>query len=124
MPAKGHSRTRIKAGARLPYLENASIDPRKLKHYALDPDAKHGKHKGFAALGYSLDNWEALHDKVIQRLPFSDATEADISQPGRLSFTVRIALRGPSGRQGVIVTGWCVDSRKEPWLVTLYAQPD
>jgi hypothetical protein len=123
MPTAKHNRRRIKPGARLPYWENARIDPRKLKDYALHPDKSKGKHKGFAALGYHQDDWQLLHDEILRRLPFSDATEADISNPVRISFTARITLRGPSGRHGVIVTGWCVDSGKEPWLTTLYAQP-
>ena len=123
MPPGKHNRRRIRAGSRLPYWENANISPSKLKDYALHPDKSKGKHKGFAALGYYQDDWQFLCGEILNRLAFSDATDADISNPARLSFTVRITLRGPSGRHGVIVTGWCVDSGKEPWLTTLYAQP-
>src|SRR5579884_2261767 len=120
-PARPHNRKPIKPGARLPYWERAGIDPAKLKDYALNPDKP--KHKGFALLGYQADDWQRLNDDILSQLTSSDAVEADLSNPDRLYFTVRISLHGPNGRPGVIVTGWCVDARREPWLATLYAQP-
>ncbi len=123
MPSK-RKRKRIRKGARLPYWEQARIDPRKLKDYALDPDRCQGKAKGFAALGFGPQDWQYLHDEILRRLPDSEATEADISNPKRLYFAVRIPVVGKNKKRGVIVTAWCVDARKEPWLTTLYAQPE
>lgn len=118
-----HNRKKIKQGARLPYFERASIAPAKLQLYALHPKNSEGKADGFAALGYGPHNWLDLRDEILRRLPFSDATHADISNPDRLYFTVKIPLGGHSSRPGVVVTGWCIDRTQAPWLATLYAQP-
>lgn len=43
--------------------ESISIDPRKLTHYALDPDSPHGRHKAVLfekLLGFTKDNHTVL----------------------------------------------------------------
>jgi len=124
MPANEHQRQRTREGARLPYRESARIASEKLTEYALHPDKSKGKHKGFAALGYHLDDWQILHKTILEGLEFAEATHVDVSQPGRVSFTVELRVRGPNGRTGVIRTGWCVDAERAPWLTTLIPIPD
>jgi hypothetical protein len=121
---RNKKRTKLDPGAKLPYRARARIDKRKLTEYALDPDKRSGKHKGFAVLGFRLDNWEALHEAIIRGVQTADATHIDISRPGLVAFTVDIPVRGPSGRLGVIRTGWCVDAERTPWLSTLIPIPD
>lgn len=122
MPSKGtRKRKRLRKGARLPYPERATIDPRKLTEYALDPD-NGPKAKGFAKLGIFRDDWRYVHDEILAQLPNAEATHGDISNPARPSFEVHIPIRGLNGREGVLVTGWCIDARCEPWLATCHAR--
>lgn len=122
MPPK--KRKRIKEGARLPYADRATIDPRKLKDYALKPDAPGGKAKGFAALGIYRDDWRYVYDLILERLPDASATDVDLTDPGQPAYTVRIPIEGRNGRNGVLVTGWAVDVGHAPWLTTCYCQPE
>lgn len=123
MPSKGtRNRKRLRKGARLPYYERATIDPQKLKDYALDPDNP-AKSSGFAKLDIFRKDWRYLHDEILASLPDAEALYGDISIPHRRGFEVHSAVRGLNGREAVVVTGWWIDSRCEPWLATCYARP-
>ncbi len=117
------TKRRLRKGARLPYCERATIARGKLTDYALDPDKEPGKAKGFVAIGIWKEDWQFLHDTILYRLPFSEATHGDISDPNRIRVTVPILNVGKNSRSGTVVTCWCVDSRCTPWLTTLWAQP-
>ena len=116
-----HQRKRIREGSRLPYAESAGIDPGKLKRYALDPDAEPGKAQGFATqLGIRLEDWDHLRDQILERLPRAEAVLADISNPSRTGFTVRVPVNGLNGESRVVITCWWVDAAHQPWLSTLW----
>jgi hypothetical protein len=113
----------------LPYWENAHIDPAKLKDWALKPDTPKGK--GFArVLGIGLEDWDWLRTEILSALPHAEATEFDDRDPAIPRFRVDIPLTGPTGRNGLVVTGWHfaqskdADGNPRPQLSTCYAKPD
>jgi hypothetical protein len=110
MPPK-RKRKHLRKGARLPYVERATFDARKLTDYALDPTKDAGKAAGFAAFGVGPQDWRYVYDQVLEGLPRAEATLGDISQPDRIQFTVEIPFTGLNSRRGHLVTGWCVDAR-------------
>jgi hypothetical protein len=117
-------RKHLRRGARLPYVDSATFDERKLTHYALDPTNRSGKAAGFQAFGVGPEDWRYVYEHVLQELPTAEATRADISKADRVEFTVEIPFTGLNSRLGILVTGWCLDARKAPWLSTIYVKPD
>jgi uncharacterized protein DUF6883 len=116
------SRRRIKvAGGQLPYAEHAHIDQRKLTEFALNPE-KSDKARGFAVmLGLGPEDWRNLHDQIIERVPDSPLVSLRLeTKTGWPEFEVEIPIDGHEGRTAPICTGWMVDERHEPWLVTTH----
>ena len=75
--------------------EEASIDPAKLKDYALDPDHEKGRHKAvvFAAtLGIRQGDWEHLRDEIMREI-----ATAPLRRSGQ---TVGTGVRGQDGSRG------------------------
>lgn len=114
----------IEKGAILPHADRATIDPRKLTHYALDPSKDAGKAAGFAALGIGIKDWRYVYDAVLAGLGTAEVTHVRIASAERIEYTVEIPIVGLNSRAGLVVTGWCVDSRLTPWLATLYSKPE
>ena len=105
--------------------ESIAIDPRKLTHYALDPDSPHGRHKAVLfeeSLGFTKEN----HSILICQLK-AGAMEAEITfhsedRFGR-RYTADIPVEGTEGRHAVVRTGWIMPpGSREAHLTTLYVR--
>jgi hypothetical protein len=94
-------------GSRLPNLENASIDIRKLRDYVLNPNHQEGRHKArvfLSALGLAATDADWLANVILQNIAESEAVLTENTPWGqtyRVDFQV---LRG--SRCAVIRTGW------------------
>lgn len=82
----------------LPNAEQARIDPRKLRDYALNPQHPSGRYKTafFAQMGYTAANWQRLeHDIREQHL----AQPAEPGQPSLFGskYTITAPLQGAAG---------------------------
>ena len=107
---------------RIPNAENAVVDIRKLRDYALNTDHRVGRHKArlFSAL-LSMDagDVEALRDELLRVVGIQDATpgiEDEHGQRYRIDFT--FSLRG---REAIILSAWIIRSNEDfPRLVTCY----
>jgi hypothetical protein len=124
MPMPISPRRRIKvAGGRLPYADHAYIDLRKLTDYALNPE--HSKAHGFeVVLGLKREDAVELHDQIIERVPGGELLSIRVgTDNGWPEFSVEVPIDGHEGRSAPILTGWMVDERHEPWLVTTYVLP-
>ena len=105
--------------------ESIAIDPRKLTHYALDPDSPHGRHKAVLfeeLLGFTKEN----HSILICQLK-AGAMEAEITFHSEDSFgrryTADIPVEGTEGRHAVVRTGWIMPpGSREAHLTTLYVR--
>jgi filamentous hemagglutinin len=62
------------------------IDPRKLTHYALDPDSLHGRHKAILfekLLGFTKENHAELMRQLEQRCLHAEATLRSVDELGQ-----------------------------------------
>jgi hypothetical protein len=92
---------------RLPNAENAFIDPRKLRDYALAPEHETGKYKAefFMQMGYSQNEWRVLEDDIRhQHL----TQPAEKGKPSSFSdkYIITAPLRGPNGAVRNVTTVW------------------
>ncbi len=100
-------------GKRLPNLEKATIDIRKLRDYVLNPNHPEGRHKArvfLAALGLMATDADWLAAAILKNLPDSEAVLIENTPWGqiyRLDFQV---LRG--SRCALIRTGWLCSGEK------------
>lgn len=92
---------------RLPNAENAVIDPRKLRDYALDPHHDSGQYKAafFAQMGYVAESWERLAEDIRQQHLSQPAEPGQPSPFGR-KFTITAPLQGPLGTARWVTTVW------------------
>jgi hypothetical protein len=107
---------------RLPNAEQAVIDPRKLRDYALSSEHSVGRFKAvfFSSLGFSSTNWGAL-DHEIRRLAIEGTAEIGDRTPFGQKFVVRGIIYGPAGRSAEVITVWINLTGEEiPRLVTVY----
>jgi len=110
------------AAVRIPYADEAVIDPSKLLDYLLSRTHPLGRHKArfFYALGYGPSNWTRLdRDLRFQHLPTDVARVAE-TRHGTV-YEIRAILRGPSGASAGLVSVWIVrHGERHPSLVTAY----
>jgi len=101
----------------LPNYENAVIPREKLERYCLDPEhvsSTRGKSSGSdkarvfqAVLGFGKADWVLLKNLILEELPFYEAMFRDEDEHGK-RYTVELAIIGPNGNTGIVVTGWIV----------------
>ena len=73
------------------------IDPRKLTHYALDPDAPWGRHKAMVfkrSLGFTQANYADLLIQIEKKALESEAFFHSVDKFGR-RYTVDLFICGP-----------------------------
>ena len=107
---------------RLPGGEFATISRTKICDYLLSPTHPIGRFKAafFSALGYTMNNWERLHEDLLQLARSGDAAAGQETPYGQ-KYEVRGTLMGPSGRQAGVVSVWIVlNGETHPQLVTAY----
>ncbi len=82
----------------LPDAEQARIDPRKLRDYALNPKHISGQYKAafFAQMGYSASDWQRLERDIREQHLAQPAEPGQPSPYGR-KYTITAPLQGPRG---------------------------
>lgn len=107
----------------LPGVENAVIEPRKLRDYLLSASHPVGRTKAefFARLGYTRENWHALAADLRVLAEREEATRIDTTQYGT-KYDVRGPIVGPMAEAGV-VTAWIIIRDEDfPRFVTAYPE--
>ncbi len=101
------------------------IDPRKLTHYALDPDSPHGRHKAVLfekLLGFTRYNFIDLLLQLEEKAFLSEITLHSEDRFG-VRYTADISIQGTEGRHAVVRTGWIIPpASREAHLATLYVR--
>jgi hypothetical protein len=107
---------------KLPYVERAVIDIRKLRDYCLDLSHDEGKHKArlfAAALGMTANDAAELRDALLQAIQANDAQLGRRDDYGQ-RYTVDFLLEW-GGRQALIRSGWIIEHDSDtPRLITCY----
>ena len=74
----------------------------------------------FAALGYSAEHWELLHDDLLALGRAGSAAPGKTSAFGH-TFEVDGILMGPSGRSADVMTVWIIRANEDsPRFVTAF----
>lgn len=111
----------------LPNYERAEIPRSKLEGYALDPANDEGQHKARvfkSALGFDQSNWELLKQRILDELPFHEATPGQASQWGE-PYVVALPIEGPNGNTAKVHTVWMFKRGTDfPSLITVYVLPE
>jgi len=106
----------------LPNLDDAEIDPRKLRDYLLSVEHPLGRFKArfFAALGFSADRWQEL-ESALRTQHLTQEAEAGPTVSGGQKFTIQAILTGPNGQSAAVVSVWFVRvGEVTPRFVTAY----
>jgi hypothetical protein len=114
----------------LPNYENAVIPRDKLERYSLDsahePKAfgkSRGKDKARvfkAALGFVKADWELLKNRILEELPYEEATVGREDEYGK-RYSVKVAITGPNGSTVVVLTAWIIRPGTDfPSLTTVH----
>ena len=104
----------------LPNLDRATIDPRKLVDYALNPNHPEGRHKArvfLSALGITAADGDWLANSILSSLSRSEAILQETVRWGRIFRVDMEITRGT--RCAKIRTGWLCTS-KEAKLLTCF----
>ncbi|MBI4785567.1 MAG: hypothetical protein HY782_00755 [Chloroflexi bacterium] len=91
----------------LPNADQAQIDPRKLRDYALNLEHESGRYKAefFAQIGYAAENWQQLERDIRDQHLTQPATPGKPSSFGN-KFTITAQLQGPNGATRQVTTVW------------------
>lgn len=99
------------------------VNPRKLTHYALDPDSPYGKHKAIlfeTVLGFTKDNYASLLAQLETKSLQTDVVYHSEDHFGK-RYRVDVLVEGTQGQQATVRTGWVVPSQSDKaYLATLY----
>lgn len=107
---------------KLPRASEATIDPRKLKEYALNPDHPRGRHKALRfreVLGITQDDWEYLRDQLLEKLP-NGLVERIEPSFGGFQYSVTVYIDGLNGASYPVSTRWMVWGQERPWLSSVF----
>jgi hypothetical protein len=91
----------------LPNADQAQIDPRKLRDYALNTEHSSGRYKAafFAQMGYTAANWQRLERDIRdQHLP--QPVEPGHASPYGSKYTITAPMQGPQGAARQVTTVW------------------
>jgi len=111
---------------RLPGVEDAVVDPRKIRDYLLSTSHALGRFKAsfFLGLGYTTSTWDLLATDLRTLAEQQEAEPAGGSDYGQ-KYIVSGMLKGPSGRTSEVVTVWIVLSGEvAPRFVTAFPGGD
>jgi hypothetical protein len=105
--------------------ESISVDPRKLTHYALDPNSPHGKHKAVLferLLGFTKENYADLLHQLESKAMWAEITFHSKDRFGE-RYTADLFVEGTEGRYAIVRTGWIiVPKSNKAHLATLYVR--
>jgi hypothetical protein len=109
----------------IPNFNKATIDPRKLTDYALNPNHPVGGNKAKvfeSALGYNQSNANQLMEQIQKNLANTPATLGKADQYGQ-RYTVDLLINGPNGKTATVRTGWIIKSGSDtPEMTTLFVK--
>ena len=111
---------------KLPGVENAVVDPKKIRDYLLSTSHPLGRFKAtfFLALGYTTSNWDLLARDLRTLAEQQEAVPSSENDYGQ-KYTVQGILKGPSGRTSEVVTVWIVlTGELAPRFVTAFPGGD
>ena len=94
----------------LPNYQNAVVPRNKLERYSLDLTHRRGKHKAVvfkSALGFVKSDWEILKQRILNDLPYYEATPTKEDSWGK-RYKVVIPIRGPNGNTANVVVTWII----------------
>ncbi|GEM_PF-637378 len=105
-------------------VDKVVINPRKLTHYALDPQSPKGKHKAivFEQLGFTKANYTELLEQLQTKSLTTEAISYGEDEYGT-RYTLEIPIENQTGQTAIVITGWLVPKNtQEAHLVTLYVK--
>jgi hypothetical protein len=105
----------------LPNADQARIDPRKLRDYALNLGHVSGRYKAlyFAQMGYTAQDWQRL-ERDIRTQHLSQSAEPGQPSPFGRKYTITAPLHGPNGEVRQVTTVWIIRAGDSiPELVTI-----
>ncbi len=109
---------------RLPRADEAHIDPRKLRDYALnadhEPDGKHKARLFKATLDLDQEDWPYLRDQILDRVRSTPVSAIRAKRENVWEYELIIQIDGLNGRRHAVVTGWLVEGDDRPRLTTTY----
>lgn len=107
---------------RLPNAEAAQIDIRKLRDYALNFEDPRGRHKALvfrSALGYTADDAEKLHDRLLKAILEADCALGELDFYGQ-RYTVDCKIKNEVG-EATVRTAWIIRRNEDfPRLTTCF----
>jgi len=106
---------------KLPNTDKAIIPEAKIRDYLLSTVHPIGRFKFiiFRNLGYSSDNWIALHKDLKEFLKL-DATIKERTEYG-VKYEIHGIITGPIGKSTTLVTAWIVRAGEDfPRFITAY----
>ena len=107
---------------KLPNVEHAIVDERKLRDYLLSRSHPIGRFKAafFQSLGFSSEDWAELATQLKRVAKDGDAKLVTTTKYGR-KYVVLGTIIGKQGDSAEVVTIWILaDSDDNPRLVTVY----
>jgi len=108
--------------AHVPNATQASVDPRKVTHYLLSATHPRGGPKAafIESFGFSLRNWQRLHDALREHLLANDYESLSARPNGRF-FRLSGPLPCPDGQNPLVVVIWQIrNGEARPRLVTAF----
>lgn len=107
---------------KIPNAENAYIDLRKLRDYALDPEHRVGQHKArlfMALLSMDADDANALRDILLQIVQTHEATPGIRDKHGQ-RYRIDFILNW-HGKKATVRSAWNIRTDEDfPRLVSCY----
>jgi hypothetical protein len=91
----------------LPNADQARIDSRKLRDYALNPEHITGRFKAafFTQMGYHAADWEQL-ERDIREQHLGQPAEPGQPTPYGIKYAITAPLKGPHGAARHVTTVW------------------
>jgi hypothetical protein len=109
----------------LPNADQAVIDPRKLRDYALNPNHPTGRFKAiyFADMGYTQADWPQL-EADIRTQHLTRPAQPGAPSPFGVKYEITAPITGPNGITKNVTTVWIYKSGGPvPELVTIQPGP-
>ena len=106
---------------RLPYVQTALVEERKITGYLLSEERSEGKAAFFAAFGFNLARWDLLRDALLAHAASNEVAQV-VSTPFGAKYLVEGRLLTPDGRNPRVRSVWIINAGATvPRLVTAYA---
>ena len=97
--------------ARLPNVDRAVVDPRKITRYLLDPthvQGGAGKSGFFMSFGFRRDRWELLRDALTHQARLHDLVAGPRATPHGEIYEIVGPLESPDGRNPFVLVAWMI----------------